>query len=92
MTSSSKGAVSFNELCYELFTNNVHGKFFITELEKMLKYPVAIAGKDICFTWMNEGRNDFIRMMINGSNLFMQEKLNAGKTPNTNRTRTRTRK
>lgn len=66
----------FNELCYAIFQNTKEGQEFLTMCEHKYFYqPTAHPGKEIAWTYFNEGRNEFIRMIRNGMNVFMTKPL-----------------
>ncbi len=79
----------FNQMCYELLLTNKNAKVYTELLQKQLMFPVAIAGKDISFTWLHEGRNDFIRNMLNAANKHANDlkEQAEGKPKNIQRTR-----
>lgn len=78
----------FNELCYELFYKNNMGQQFLTMCEHKYFYaPTAFPGKDIAWTWLNEGRNDFIRSIRNGINIFTSQPSTKKEQGNVKRTK-----
>jgi len=77
----------FNELAYEILIKHPKGQQYIRLFEKMLMMPVLPFGKDISWGYGNEGRNDFIRNMINGADKFMNEQSKNDKPKTVKRTR-----
>lgn len=63
----------FNEMCYEIFVRHKKGETYVRIMELMLMRPVAMFGKQIDWTFGNEGRNDFIRNMFNAADAFMNK-------------------
>ena len=78
---------TFNQMCYELLVAHKNSKQHILLLEELLKRPVAILTKDISITWANEGRNDFIRNMLNSAHHFMNNKQHDDKVKTVKRKR-----
>lgn len=95
MASSSKevfedpAKILFWEMCIEILVKSPKKDRYKELLTKYLFFPVAISGKEISVTWMNEGRNDFIRNMLNGpDNYAAHVKAKAeGKQPSIKRVR-----
>ena len=79
----------FNEMSYEILSKHPKAKEYLRLLEEFLMKPVLPFGKEISWGYGNEGRNDFIRNMINGSHKFMNERLKTPQPKSTKRTRTR---
>lgn len=63
-----------NEMAYEILIVHKKAKEYSRMLEQMLMCPTAMLGKDLSWTWANEGRNEFIRAMINGAHKHMNQK------------------
>jgi hypothetical protein len=76
----------FNEMCYELFIKHKKGQTYARIMELILMNPVAIFGKEIDWTFGNEGRNEFIRHMFNSTKHFMNKKPTDNKVKKVNRT------
>lgn len=77
----------FNEMFYELLIKHPKAKQYLRLCEEMLMKPVLPFGKDISWGYGNEGRNDFIRNMINGAHKFMNETTKDEKPKTVKRTR-----
>lgn len=78
----------FNQMCHEiLIADEKKGPARIALLKDILMKPVFIFNKDTHLSAGIEGRNEFIRAMINGAHQFMNHKLKDGKVKNVNRTR-----
>lgn len=64
----------FNELNFKLFFNNPDGQLWLQMVEHRFFYaPVCIPGRDRSFADHFEGRNEFIRSIRNGAQIFMQK-------------------
>jgi len=51
-------------LCHKLFMQNEEGRQLLQLWEnRYFRNPVVVPEKDTCYTYMNEGRNDFLRMI-----------------------------
>jgi hypothetical protein len=72
---------ALNEMCYELFIKNSTGAKFLELLEKMYFYKaVAHPGRDVCWAYWFEGRNELIRSFRTSAEVFMNEKPKTDKT------------
>ncbi len=76
-----------NEMCYEILISHKKGKEYTRMIEQMLMHPVAMLGKDVCWTYAHEGRNEFLRAMLNGANKHMNEKQKDNKVKTVKRSR-----
>lgn len=64
----------FNEFCYHLFYKDKTGAAFLKHIEdRFFRSPVAIPGQDIGWTYLNEGRNEFIRSVTAGIQAHMNQ-------------------
>ena len=53
-----------SKLVFKLFVDKEEGQHLLQLWKgRYFENPVVVPGKDICFTYMNEGRNDFIRQI-----------------------------
>lgn len=77
----------FNQMCHEILVASKHHEAYTKLLHDYLQREVFVFGRDTHFSAGNEGRNAFIRAMIKGASLFMNEKLKDGQVKNVKRTR-----
>ena len=74
ITVDTKAQNLFNDMCYEILIKHPKAKEYSRLLEEMLMKPVLPFGREIAWGYGNEGRNDFVRNMINGAHKHMNEK------------------
>ena len=85
---NAQWAARFNELCYHIFFNTEAGKEFLQMCEHRFFYaPVCLPGVDRSYADNNEGRNEFIRGLRHGGQLFMQKPRNKEDQPQVDRER-----
>ena len=83
----AKAVNLFNQMAFDLIYTTKNGKQYKEFLQKQLMFPVAILGKDLSITWANEGRNDYIRNLLNGAEQHVIDMKNEGKPQTIKRTR-----
>jgi type II restriction/modification system DNA methylase subunit YeeA len=75
MQVDTKAIALCNELAYEILIKHPKAKQYMKLFEEFLMKPVLPFGKDIAWGYGNEGRNDFIRGLINGAHKYMNEQI-----------------